>query len=117
MTAVATAASSAPTAGTTPSATSAAGTSASASTIAATVWPAIANRLRLVAVEVWLIGKVPSALDGQRRCGCSNGCTFALRFRNANHATSRAAISAAHLRALFFQDRLARKPDAIAFNG
>src|ERR1700689_1913936 len=75
---------------------------------AAHVWRAFAVEVGLVAIRR-LIRKIAAAFDhdGARRS------RFAFR---GMHSAFRQR-SPAHLRALFFQNRLARQPDAIAFHG
>ena len=101
---------------TTTSAAPAAGTSTASATIS--TWPAISARplwssvaywRRVIPIEVWLglIVEIPAALDRQSRDWCS--CRFASAIR-------RRRFSATHLRALLFQNRFARQPDAIAFD-
>ena len=79
---------------------------------AITTVPAISGVRRSLAVEVrliWLIGKISAALNHQRSRW--NRLGFLSRWRRFTTSGGR------HLRALLLQDRLARKPDTVAFDG
>ena len=90
--------------------TAATGTSAAATTITSTVRSTAASVRYRIAIEVRLpfgcfVGKVTPALD--------NNC----RGRNLSPAIGRRrSFSAAHLRALLFENRFARQPYAVAFD-
>src|ERR1700682_5448858 len=61
---------------------------------------------------VWLIGKISPALNHQR----ARQSRFAVPRRRYARSWRR-SFPATHLRALLFQNRLARQPDAVAFHG
>src|SRR5580698_9097000 len=70
-----------------------------------------------IAIEVRLIiRKISAAFDGKRR-RTYFAVAFGDGFCNALASTFHCAIAATHLRALLFENGLARKPDAIALDG
>ena len=108
---------------TTASGSAAAATTSAATTARPTAAPAISAPIRTISrrtfssghasncipIEVWLVVREVSAtFDGQRRC--------ARRFAVAFLATVGSRLTTTHLRPLLFEDRLARKPDAITLN-
>src|SRR5579871_112208 len=110
--------SAAPAAPTVTTTTTAAATAAS-TTIATSVsarWT-IASAGRRVAIEIRLVfvREVAAALNHHGAGRCRGG--FADRCGRCGRAASldSSASAAAHLRALLFQNRLARQPDAVAF--
>ena len=96
--------------------TSASAASSAAAAISAVpaMW-AITAVARIVAVEVWLglrlVGEVATALDHHR--ACRNRLAFCRRGMGLSWFT---AASLRHLGALLLENRLARKPDAVAFH-
>src|SRR5690348_12627318 len=79
--------------------------------IAATRTLAASSLRRAFAIEVGLIRiirKIAPTLNDQRTCW--------YRLTTLDRRSSRRSLAATHLRALFFQNRFARKPDAIALH-
>src|SRR6516225_5499788 len=100
-------------------ATTAAGTSSATATIATavsaavTTVSAVACVRRTFAIEVRLIRfirKIPTAFNHQR------AAWDRLALRCGSDSTLASASLCRHLRALLFEDRFARQPDAVAFD-
>src|SRR5579863_6588231 len=66
-----------------------------------------------VGLGIGLVRKIPATLNHQRAARLSRE-TLALGRRRKR--SSRRSFPSAHLRALFFQNRFTRKPDAVAFH-
>src|SRR6185437_3029163 len=106
---------------TTTSTTASTRTTAASSAIAATVAASVATTIsrggRIDAVEVRLVAflELGTAFERQRRSACRNRLRFRLGFSLDRGSRRRSA--AAHFRALLFENRFARKTNAVAFDG